>query len=361
VQILNNFRLPSGPVDKKKILWIKIGAAVAIGAIVFLSSRKPPAKPKPQLAPPAVPVRPVPVSQQLDREQNFVVGQQQVARTAQPQSAPVDPVMDSARQARMERAQKLEDLRIEAELSDPVEMTFRTPPAQDTSPNVPKPAGGDPPEKAKDLKDPNVAEPGEYNSANGKMHVIFEGAVVDAVLINKIQGEFEGPVLAMATNPIYSHSGKLVLIPEGTRFLGKSSKVTATGQARLAITFHRMLMPDGYSLSLVDEMALSQEGSSGVTGKVNNHYAMTFGAALAVGVLSGLAQADTGSYLTADGFDRVRAGMGQGLSQVGLQMMEKLLSRMPTITIPEGTRMKVYLSRDIKVPDYTSHTIGDDL
>ena len=62
----------------------------------------------------------------------------------------------------------------------------------------------------------------------------------------RLDGEFAGPVKVMVTNPVYSQDRQHVLIPEGTFILGDAQKVAGFGQKRLAVAFHRMIMPDGY-------------------------------------------------------------------------------------------------------------------
>ena len=56
------------------------------------------------------------------------------------------------------------------------------------------------------------------------------------------------------------------------------------------MAFHRLLMPDGSTLRLDQFLGLNQIGDAGLRDKVNHHYWSTFGAAAAVGLISGLAQ-----------------------------------------------------------------------
>lgn len=88
------------------------------------------------------------------------------------------------------------------------------------------------------------------NSAAGQPYVVFEGTTLDTALVNRLGGEFSGPVKVMVTNPVYSQDRQHVLIPEGTFMLGEVQKVSGFGQKRLALVFHRLLMPDGYSVDL---------------------------------------------------------------------------------------------------------------
>ena len=70
------------------------------------------------------------------------------------------------------------------------------------------------------------------------------------VLINRLDGSFAGPVECLLSDDIYSHDRQHLLIPAGTKILGEAKKVEALGQTRLAVAFHRLIMPDGYSVSL---------------------------------------------------------------------------------------------------------------
>ncbi len=124
------------------------------------------------------------------------------------------------------------------------------------------------------------------NSAHGQPYAVFEGTTIDTVLVNRLDGEFAGPVKVMVTNPVYSQDRQHLLIPEGTFILGDVQKVSGFGQKRLAVTFHRLLMPDGYSVDLDLFHGLDQAGATGLKDKVNNHYVEIFGASIALGIVA---------------------------------------------------------------------------
>ncbi|MGH9455901.1 MAG: TrbI/VirB10 family protein [Terriglobia bacterium] len=208
---------------------------------------------------------------------------------------------------------------------------------------------------------PDAASPGEFNSAAGKKYVVFEGTVIQTVLMNRLIGSFSGPVNCLVTNDIYSHDRQHVLIPAGTKILGEAQKVNAFGQQRLAVFFHRLIMPDGYSVSLDQFKGLDQVGATALHDKVNNHYAKIFGASLAVGLLGGVAEAGTGNVFTGSAIDQARIGFGESMAMSGQRILDRFLNIMPTITIREGARVKVYLSNDLLLPDYNHHTMQSDL
>jgi type IV secretion system protein VirB10 len=207
----------------------------------------------------------------------------------------------------------------------------------------------------------SVAPPVVPATATGKTYVLFEGTVLETVLINRIDGQFTGPVECLLTNDVYSHDRQHLLIPSGTKLLGETRKVEAFGQTRLAVTFHRLVMPDGFSASLDRFQGLNQIGDAGLRDQVNNHYLRIFGTSLALGAIGAVAEAGTSGALTASGGDLMRQGFAQSTAQSSSQILDKFLNVLPTITIREGHRVKVYLSGDLALPDYANHTMPSNL
>ena len=119
---------------------------------------------------------------------------------------------------------------------------------------------------------------------------MLEGTVIDAVLTNRLDGSAAAPVNCLVTNPVYSHSGQHVLIPAGARVLGETTaragarRDAAGGRLPSAADARRPHLP------LDQFIGLNQIGDAGLRDRVNHHYWSTFGAAAAVGLISGLAQ-----------------------------------------------------------------------
>ena len=202
---------------------------------------------------------------------------------------------------------------------------------------------------------------GALDQSQGNKYVLFEGTVIETALMNRLDGSFAGPVMCLVSSDVYSHDRQHVLIPAGTKVLGEAQKVNAFGQDRLAVFFHRLVMPDGDSESLDQFKGLDQQGATALHDKVNNHYFKIFGASLAVGILGGISQVGTGSVLTASAIDQARQGLGEGLAMSGERILDRFLNLMPTITIREGARVKIYLSNDLLLPDYANHTMPADM
>ncbi len=197
--------------------------------------------------------------------------------------------------------------------------------------------------------------------ATGKTYVLFEGTVLETILLNRLDGQFTGPVETLLTHDVFSHDRQHLLIPAGTKLLGEARKVEAFGQTRLAVAFHRMVMPDGFSFSLDHFQGLNQIGDAGLRDQVNNHYLRIFGASLAIAAIGAVAEAGTSGGLTVSGSDLMRQGFAQSTAQSSAQILDKFLNVLPTITIREGHRVKVYLSGDLALPDYANHTMPSNL
>jgi type IV secretory pathway VirB10-like protein len=194
------------------------------------------------------------------------------------------------------------------------------------------------------------------NAAHGQPYVVFEGTSIDTVLVNRLDGEFAGPLKVMVTNPVYSQDRQHLLIPEGTFILGDVQKVGGLGQKRLAVTFHRLLMPDGYSVDLDQFHGLDQAGATGLKDKVNNHYLEIFGASIALGVISGAAEATSfNEGYNESGSEAYRQGIASSLAQSGANVLDRFINIPPTITIREGHRIKVYITQDMLLPAYENH------
>ncbi len=171
---------------------------------------------------------------------------------------------------------------------------------------------------------------------------IHEGSFLEGVLLTQLSGDFPGPVLAMVSVPFYSADRQRVLIPRGARVVGTAQAVQDRDQSRLAVAFHRLLLPDGSWIDL-EFTGLNQAGEGALRDQVDRHYFSTFAAAGAIGVVSGLALAGGSPF-------GLRAGVGQGLGQSANSILDRFLNRLPTITIRAGHRLRIWFTSDVLVP-----------
>lgn len=193
------------------------------------------------------------------------------------------------------------------------------------------------------------------------LNTIFEGTILEAVLTNRLNGTYTGPVNCMLTNDVWSHDRQRLLIPRGSRILGEAHRVSATGQQRLAVSFHRIIMPDGFSVDLNKFVGMNSIGETGLKDQVDNHYRQIFGVSIALGAIAGLSSSNTSYGYDSSGADAYRQGMSRSMSQEATQVLNRFLNILPTIIIREGHRVDVYLTSDMSVPDYDAHTLPINL
>lgn len=402
--IQNKAPKPPGLLPKNVQSWLLAGLAVVMVLIMWLTGGKKPAAPT-KSAPPAPAVfPPLEVNEakivelqkrieELQREQivaQNALAQQSRALGGTPEAEPMaqapgyagaperpeDPIQTERKkrdylslfssnvaltyrktpfpQAREESA-PMNPSSAETGAAEVAQLLKPSEPAANPSAPRPKPSSAE--TKKEDNPNP-VAAPA---TATGKTYVLFEGTLLETILINRLDGQFAGPVECLLTNDVYSHDRQHLLIPAGTKLLGDTRKVEAFGQTRLAVLFHRLVMPDGYATSLDRFAGLNQIGDAGLRDQVNNHYLRIFGASLALGALGAVAEAGTSGALTASGTDLLRQRFAQSTAQSSAQILDKFLNVPPTVTIREGHRVKVYLSGDLALPDYSNHTMPSNL
>ncbi|MBP7868396.1 MAG: TrbI/VirB10 family protein [Acidobacteria bacterium] len=185
---------------------------------------------------------------------------------------------------------------------------------------------------------------------------MFEGDFLECVLLHRIVSDTEeSPVLAVVVRDLVDNSGKWVIIPQGTKVVGKTKIVDYTGAHRMYILFHRMILPDGVSVEFPYNVnalkALDQTGALGVSSKVNRHWMLQFGTALMFGLLDGLGAAataqtesKTGAYIV----DKTDQNMDKVLDTI----LRRYQNVVPTVTVNQGFRMRVYITDDVAVTPY---------
>lgn len=208
---------------------------------------------------------------------------------------------------------------------------------------------------------PTAATPAETFPSTGKTYKLFEGTIIETVLENRLNGSFTGPVKVLVTTTVYSHDRQHVVIPQGSEIIGEAERVGSQGQQRLAVVFHRVIMPDGATVHLDKFIGLDQAGETGLKDKTDNHWGQIITTAVALGIVQGFTLSGTGSALTSDGFGQYRQGLANSTGQAGTQVLSQKLNILPTITIREGHRVRVFLQRDIDLPAYENHRVPGDI
>ncbi|TLJ57962.1 TrbI/VirB10 family protein, partial [Pseudomonas aeruginosa] len=87
-----------------------------------------------------------------------------------------------------------------------------------------------------------------------------------------IKSDLPGDVIGTVTEPVYdSATGKFLLIPQGSRILGKYNSQVSYGQSRVQVVWNRIILPDTSSLTIDNLVGTDPAGYSGREDGVGDH------------------------------------------------------------------------------------------
>lgn len=101
--------------------------------------------------------------------------------------------------------------------------------------------------------------------------VLGRGKIIDAVLESAINSDFPSEILALVSRDVYAEDGKVILIPKGSRVIGKFSATTTGGIARVNIEWFRIDIPSGFSINMASS-TVDNLGRKGIQGRLDNKY-----------------------------------------------------------------------------------------
>ena len=189
-----------------------------------------------------------------------------------------------------------------------------------------------------------IATPARLLRTTG--YTITEGTIIPGVLETAINSELPGLVRSMNAADVYSHDGSQLLIPKGSRLVGRYQSSTRRGQVRIFIIWTRVIRADGMSI-LINSPGQDPLGRAGLEGDVDTHFFKIFGAAILLSVID--AGLDIGvNAVKEQGGDNTTIGQGNsGLDRAGEIALQDSIRIAPTIHIDQGARISIMVARDL--------------
>lgn len=177
-------------------------------------------------------------------------------------------------------------------------------------------------------------------------YTLSAGTVIAASLITGLNSDLPGLVIAQVTEPVFdSATGRILLIPQGSRLIGSYDSVVAFGQRRALVVWQRIILPDGSSIRIDNVPAADLAGYAGLADKVDLHtWQLLKGVALStiLGVGTELSFGDESDLVEA-----IRESTQESTSRAGDQIVRKNLDIQPTITVRPGWSLRVVLHKDL--------------
>ncbi|RLM14181.1 conjugal transfer protein TrbI [Gibbsiella quercinecans] len=184
---------------------------------------------------------------------------------------------------------------------------------------------------------------------------VMAGTVISGALVTGIKSDLPGDVIATVTEPVYdTASGRYLLIPQGSRILGKYNSQVSYGQSRVQVVWNRIIMPDTSSLALDNLAGADPAGYTGLEDDVDWHWDRIIAGA-AMTTLLGVGAELAAPENRQDG-DRViiagRDSLQDTVNQVGQEVTRRNLNIQPTLTERPGLPVRIIVNRDLVLRPY---------
>ncbi|WP_374788780.1 TrbI/VirB10 family protein [Brucella oryzae] len=182
-------------------------------------------------------------------------------------------------------------------------------------------------------------------------YVLQAGSVISGALITGIRSDLPGQITAQVTENIYdSPTGRILLVPQGTRIIGQYDNNVGFGQRRVLLVWNRLIFPNGRSIVLERQPGADTQGYAGLEDGVDYHW---WDLAKAAGLSTLLA---VGAELAMDDEDRlvqaIRNGAQDTINDAGQQIIRRQLQIAPTLTIRPGFPVRIIVTRDLVMEPY---------
>ena len=201
-----------------------------------------------------------------------------------------------------------------------------------------------------DLTDAEIYNPHSLRAPISPYQVMA-GTIIPASLVTGLNSDLPGQIIAQITENVYdTPTGQYLLLPQGTRLLGRYDSDVDDGQSRAFVVWNRLIRPDGSSLVIESLPGVDLSGQAGLRDKVDRHIGSLFKAAILSSVLSIAAELSTDEE---DEFaEAIRSGGQDTINQAGQRVVNRALSRRPTLSVRPGWRLGVIVNRDLVLSPY---------
>ena len=187
-------------------------------------------------------------------------------------------------------------------------------------------------------------------------HQLMAGTIIAASLVTGLNSDLPGFVIAQVTENVFdSVSGRYLLIPQGSRLIGKYDTIIAFGENRALLVWQRIILPDGSSVVLDNLPATDTAGYAGLSDQVDLHtWQLLEGVALSTVLGVGQALAFGPAAGDSDLVKALKQSTGQTTNQTGQRLVERQMTVQPTLTVRPGWPLRVIVHKDLVLKPYRS-------
>lgn len=199
-----------------------------------------------------------------------------------------------------------------------------------------------------------IAQANAVRYMHNRDKLLLQGTYLRCILETKIVSELKGFTSCVITEPVYSASGKYLLLPKGSKVMGQYGSSTPTGP-RLEVIWNRIITPDGIDVTL-ESPGVDNLGASGHVGKFKSHWGSRLASALLISLISDAfkyaaaeygPQGETVTTNTSTTTNPYESETTSTLKQQAIKQLERNNARPNTVTIDQGTLINIYTAQDI--------------
>ena len=183
---------------------------------------------------------------------------------------------------------------------------------------------------------------------------IKAGVIIPGVMLTGINSDLPGTMTANVREDIYDTvTGRILLIPKGTRVIGKYSSSISFGQSRVLVVWQRLIFPNGKSINLENFEGADMSGYSGLVGTVDNHTLKLFQGVILSSILGAAAGIiDDNGNNNNSWRNNAGRGAGEEIVTIGEAIASRFLAVQPTIKIAPGSRFNIMVNSDLVLEPY---------
>lgn len=178
------------------------------------------------------------------------------------------------------------------------------------------------------------------------------GSVIPATLVTGINSDLPGRIIAQVSQNVFdSATGRLLLIPQGSKLFGRYDSEVTQGQNRVLVIWTDIVFPNGSTLQIGGMAGADSAGYGGFKDQVDNHFFETFGSAILVALIG----AGTEMMLPPEGQgtnsntpeNSARESFAETFSELTKQTTSRNMDVQPTLEIRPGYGFNVLVDQDI--------------
>lgn len=178
-------------------------------------------------------------------------------------------------------------------------------------------------------------------------NTVIQGTMIQAVMETALDSSLPGQTRAIISEDVFSYDGSRLMIPRGSRLIGRYRSDIEIAQKRVTIAWDRIILPNNQTVQ-ISAFGGDELGRSGVTGFVDTRFDERFRSAALISIISAApsaASAQVEDETTAE----VLQDVGDDLADAADSVIGEYFSIGPVIYVDQGARVTVMVDRDLEI------------